>query len=155
MTYGQLKAKIRITNPADTRILNLTVTDTDPVRAKAIVDKVADASSDYIGDIMEMIPPKIIEEGVVPPLPASPSIQKNAVLGGLAFAVFACGLITLRVILNDTVRSEEDVEKYLGISVLASIPDDNGMAKEQLRRRSQRKHERRMRKSDKSGKGAS
>ena len=30
MTYGQLKARIRISNPADTRILNMTVSDTDP-----------------------------------------------------------------------------------------------------------------------------
>ena len=41
----------------------MSVSDTDPVRAKAIVDEIAKASSDYIGDIMEMIPPKIIEEG--------------------------------------------------------------------------------------------
>ena len=74
MTYGQLKARIRISNPADTRILNMTVSDTDPVRAKAIADEVANASSDYIGDIMEMVPPKIIEQGVVPAAPASPSI---------------------------------------------------------------------------------
>ena len=58
MTYGQLKARIRISNPADTRILNMTVSDTDPVRAKAIADEVANASSDYIGDIMEMVPPQ-------------------------------------------------------------------------------------------------
>ena len=75
MTYGQLKARIRISNPADTRILNMTVSDTDPVRAKAIADEVANASSDYIGDIMEMVPPKIIEQGVVPASPASPSIK--------------------------------------------------------------------------------
>ena len=120
MTYGQLKARIRISNPADTRILNMTVSDTDPVRAKAIADEVANASSDYIGDIMEMVPPKIIEQGVVPASPASPSIKKNAALGGLACVAAACGVITLKVIMNDTIRSEEDVGKYLGMSVLAS-----------------------------------
>ena len=153
MTYGQLKARIRISNPADTRILNMTVSDTDPVRAKAIVDEVANASSDYIGDIMEMVPPKIIEQGVVPENPASPSIRKNAVLGGLAFVIAACAVIALKVIMNDTVRSEEDVDKYLGISVLASIPDDDGMNKEQHQKRSKRKQERKKRKTEKSGKG--
>ena len=78
---------IRISNPADTRILNMSVSDTDPVRAKAIVDAVAKASSDYIGDIMEMIPPKIIENGVVPDNPTSPNIKKNAALGGLALSL--------------------------------------------------------------------
>ena len=120
----------------------MTVSDTDPVRAKAIADEVANASSDYIGDIMEMVPPKIIEQGVVPAAPASPSIKKNAALGGLACIAAACGVITLKVIMNDTIRSEEDVGKYLGMSVLASVPDDDGMAKEQQRNRSKRKLER-------------
>ena len=76
LSYNQLKRMIRISNPADTRILNMSVSDTDPVRAKAIVDAVAKASSDYIGDIMEMIPPKIIENGVVPDNPTSPNIKQ-------------------------------------------------------------------------------
>ena len=127
LTYDQLKEKITITNPTDTRILNMTVSDEDPVRARAIVDEVATASSDYIGDIMEMIPPKIIEGGVVPDKPASPNVTRNAALGGMALAVISCAIITLQVIMNDTIRSEDDVSKYLGISVLAAIPD-NGEA---------------------------
>ena len=141
MTYGQLKARIRISNPADTRILNMTVSDT------------AVTSSDYIGDIMEMVPPKIIEQGVVPASPASPSIKKNAALGGLACVAAACGVITLKVIMNDTIRSEEDVGKYLGMSVLASVPDDDGMAKEQQRNRSKRKLDRKRRRTEKNRKG--
>ena len=45
MSYGQLKGKISISNPADTRILSLTVSDSDPVRAKAVADEVAKVSS--------------------------------------------------------------------------------------------------------------
>lgn len=131
LTYDQLKEKITITNPTDTRILNMTVSDEDPVRARAIVDEVARASSDYIGDIMEMIPPKIIEGGVVPDKPASPNVTRNAALGGMALAVISCAIITLQVIMNDTIRSEDDVSKYLGISVLAAIPDNGEAEKEQ------------------------
>lgn len=131
LTYDQLKEKITITNPTDTRILNMTVSDEDPVRARAIVDEVARASSDYIGDIMEMIPPKIIEGGVVPDKPASPNVTRNAALGGMALTVISCAIITLQVIMNDTIRSEDDVSKYLGISVLAAIPDNGEAEKEQ------------------------
>ena len=49
--------------------------------AKAIVDRTASVSSGYIGDIMEMIPPKIIEEGQVPTQKSSPSNTRNAALG--------------------------------------------------------------------------
>ena len=55
--------------------------------------------------------------------------------------------------MNDTIRSEEDVGKYLGMSVLASVPDDDGMAKEQQRNRSKRKQERKKRKTEKNRRG--
>ena len=122
MSYEQLLAKVSIGNPTDTRILTVTVTDPDPYRAKAIVDCVAETASDYIGEIMEMIPPKIIENGTVATRKTSPSNGKNAVLGALAGMVLVCGVIVIQVIMNDTVRTEEDVERYLGLSVLASVP---------------------------------
>lgn len=122
MSYEQLLAKISIGNPTDTRILTVTVTDPDPYRAKAIVDCVAETASDYIGEIMEMIPPKIIENGTVPTMKTSPSNGKNAVLGALAGMILVCGVIVIQVIMNDTVRTEEDVERYLGLTVLASVP---------------------------------
>ena len=146
LSYNQLKSMIRVSNPADTRILNMSVSDTDPVRAKAIVDAVAKASSDYIGDIMEMIPPKIIENGVVPDNPTSPNIKKNAALGGLALSAAVCGFITLQVIMNDTIRSEEDVSRYLGISVLAVIPENNREEKEKPEKGSEGKRSRKKRK---------
>ena len=126
LTYKDLKEKVTIDNPQDTRILSMSVEDPDPNMAKMIADKIATVSSDYIGDIMEMVPPKLIEEGEVPVLKSSPSNAKNALIGGLLGAVLICGLITVQVVMNDTIRTEEDVTKYLGLSVLASVPEREG-----------------------------
>ena len=123
MTTDELGEMITIDNPKDTRILSITVEDNEPMRAKAIVDEVTKSASNYIGDIMEMVPPKVIEDGVVAVKPSSPSVKKNAAVGGLGLAVLVCGLICLKTVLDDTIKSEEDIEKYLGLSVLAVIPD--------------------------------
>jgi len=123
MTTEELSSMISIDNPKDTRILSITVSDVDPMRAQAIVNEITKDSSSYIADIMEMVPPKTIEEGVAAIKPSSPSVKKNAMLGGLGLAFVACGLICLKVIMDDTIKSEEDIEKYLGMSVLAVIPD--------------------------------
>ncbi len=125
-TYKDLKKKITIDNPADTRILSISVMDPDPQMAKAIADKIAGTASDYVGDIMEMVPPKLIEDGEVPLLKTSPSNTKNALIGGLVGALVVCGAVTARVVLNDTVRTEEDVTRYLGLTVLASVPQRKG-----------------------------
>ncbi len=130
MEYKDLLKKITIENPSDTRILSITAQDPDPYRAKALVDCVAQEASEYIGEIMEMIPPKMIEDGVVPTQKTSPSNSKNAVLGALVGMVIVCGITVLEVLMNDTVQTEEDVERYLGLTVLASVPLREGEAAE-------------------------
>lgn len=126
MGYRELRSKISIDNPADTRILSITVEDIEPNRAKLLVDEVAKASSEYIGDIMEMIPPKIIESGEIPSAPFSPNTRKYVMMGVLFGMVLVCGIVTIQVILNDTIQTEEDVERYLDISVLAVVPVKGG-----------------------------
>ena len=130
MTYKELRNIITIDNPSESRILTITITDPDPRLAKQIVDQVANTSSNYIGDIMEMVPPKMIEDGETPVIPISPNSKRNAVLGAAAAMAVVCGFITLGVVLNDTIQTEEDVEKYLGLTVLASVPAREGEAKE-------------------------
>lgn len=126
LTYKELLEKVSIANPQDTRILSITAEDPDPAMAKLIVDKIAAVSSDYIGDIMEMIPPKLIEEGEVPTLQSSPNNLKNTLMGSFAGGVLICAIIIVGVLVNDTIRTEEDVAKYLALSVLASVPEREG-----------------------------
>lgn len=123
ITAEDLRETITIENPADSRILNISVVNTDPETAKKIVDEIADVASAFIGDKMEVIPPKIIEVGKVPTVRSAPSMKKNAVLGLLFGAFVAAAAITVLTIMDDTLKTEEDIAKYLGISVLASVPD--------------------------------
>lgn len=144
--YGALRSHISVVNPADTRILEITVTDPDPEMAKTIVNELADVSSAYIGRQMEVVPPKVIEEGVVPSAPTSPNVMKNTMLGALAGLVIAAGIIVVRTIINDTIRSEDDVEKYLGIPVLASIPDRKDYISGRISKQTKKKKRRKRRK---------
>ena len=130
LTYEQMVDKIKINNPTDTRILSITAEDPDPLTAKNIADAVAKTSSNYIGDIMEMVPPKIIEEGVVAEKKSSPSNSKNALLGAALGIFLVCGLTVVEELLNDSIQSEEDVEKYLGLTVLAAVPLREGEEEE-------------------------
>ena len=77
MTYKELMECITIENPSDTRILSITAIDKDPKMAKKIADTLAKTSADFIGDKMEVTPPKVIEEGEVPTIQTSPSTKKN------------------------------------------------------------------------------
>ncbi len=123
MTYNQLKQTISINNPNATRILVIKVENQDPQLALDIVRTVANEASAYIGDIMEVVPPKIIDEGVVPKKPTSPSTLKNTAIGIFLGLFLSCGIVVLQVLLDDTLKSEEDIEKHLGMSTLSVVPD--------------------------------
>ena len=153
LTYEELKAKITINNPKDTRILSISATDPDPQMAKAIADSIANTSSEYIGDIMEMIPPKLIEAGVVPEEKTSPSNVKNAVIGAAIGFLGVCGIIIMEVLLNDTIRTEDDVEHYLKLSVLAIVPERKGEEKEDKEALTKNRDPKTTGKSRKRGKG--
>ena len=133
MSYKQLRSKISISDSSE-RILTLTVTDPDPRLAMQITNQLAATASDYIGEIMEMVPPKIIEDGEANFVPVSPNNKKNALMGAMAGMVLVCGVITVRFLMDDTVKTEEDVEKYMGLSVLAAVPE-RGKSKENRKRR--------------------
>lgn len=127
INYNQLRSKLKIENPADTRIVVLTVTDQDPENAKEIVNQIAYSSSKYIGDLMEVVPPKIIELGIVPKGKSGPNTKKNGAVGAIFGVMAMCAILIGIDMLDDSIKSEEDVEKYLGLVVLASLPDYRGI----------------------------
>lgn len=121
-TYTELADDIQVSSPTSTRVLNITVKNTDPYKAKEIVDKVASISSESICDIMQIEQVNVIEEGNVPTKPSSPNCTRNAAIALVLGIIVATVIVVLRFMLNDTIHTSEDIEKYLGLSTLAFIP---------------------------------
>ncbi len=143
MGYGSLKGAITLNNPSNTRILEITVQNSDPELARDMVNELAHTASDYIGDKMEVIPPKVIEEGEVSTSQISPNIKKNIMLGALAGAVLAAGVVVLMSVLDDSIRSEDDIENFLGMPTLASVPDRKDYISGKTKKKTKKKRRRR------------
>ena len=92
---------------------------------------------------MEVVPPKIIEEAEVPAAQTSPSMSRNVMLGALAGLALAAGVVILMTVMNDSIRSEDDIERYLNIPTLASIPDRKDYISGKTKKKSKRKRKRR------------
>ena len=67
-----------------------------------------------------------VEEGNLPTKASSPSVKKNMAIGALLGLIVSMGLTVLIYVLDDTVKTPDDVEKYLGLNVLTSIPIQEG-----------------------------
>lgn len=120
--YESLRGKITISNPADSRILYITVTDPSPELAKEIADRTATIASTFISQKMDQDPPSIIQTGYTDGKPVSPRTLRTTAIGILVGLLAAAAFVTVQYILNDTVITPEDVQEKLGLNVLASLP---------------------------------
>ena len=126
VTPEELAGMITTETPTDTRIMSISVTDDDPKEAKQIADTLRKAVSVQITEIMNADSVNTVEEGNLPTSPSSPNVKKNMMLGALLGLVISMGFVVLISILDDTVKTPDDVEKYLGLNVLTSIPIQEG-----------------------------
>lgn len=123
-TYGELAGLIAFNNPSDSRILEITVTHPDPQVAKNIADEMADVAAAFIAEKMDQDPPSVIQYGYIENNPVSPSIVKNTAIGLLAGAFLAMAVVVITYLMNDTIMTPDDMERKVGIQVLASLPFD-------------------------------
>ena len=77
---------------------------------------------------MEQDPPKIIEYGEIPLRKTGPKNGRNAVMAALLFLAVAVAGITIEMLTNDTIKTEDDIENYFGVPVLAAIPEKDSAA---------------------------
>lgn len=129
MSYGAMTNIVTVSNPSNTRILEIEAEYPDAAMAKRIVDEFALVSVDRIAKIMDTEQPTIVEEGFASPYPSSPNVIKNAVIGGLIGAVLAAGIVIVLHLMDDTIKTSEDIDKYLGISTLGLIPVETAEVK--------------------------
>jgi len=121
-TRSKIQGMISVENKEDTRILVIKAKSADPEDACMVANAMLEATAERMSEITKKEPPTTVEMAEVSKAPVSPSLKKNAVLGFLLGAVLVCGILVVRFLLNDNIKTEEDVEKYLGASTLVSIP---------------------------------
>ena len=126
LSYEEIAKKVSVTTPTDTRILAITVTDTDPVTAMQMANAIREAAAVHIMNVMDIQAVNVSETANMPMKKASPSVLKNTLIGGMAGIFLMIIVILIRFLMDDTVKTPEDVEKYLHLSTLAVIPLNEG-----------------------------
>lgn len=132
VTADKLAKKVTATAPLDTSIIEITVTDTDPVRAA----DTANAASQSLTAVVQQIetpdtkdaisPVKLTraQEATVPSVPVSPNVPLNIALGALVGLALGVGIAVLRETLETRIRNERDVEQVTEVPILGGIVFD-------------------------------
>lgn len=135
LSYEQINSMVSVKVPSSTRIVEISVVTTDPALSQDIADSVREISSTSIAEVMGVDAVNVVEVANYPRAKDGPNVMKYVVYGGLLGGVLICGILVLLFLLNDTIRTQEDVERYLGLSTLGIIPLDETLTQEEKRRK--------------------
>ena len=121
-SYEQLLSQIAITIPQENKIVQLSVIDANPFKSMEIANTLRDVMDDYMENMMDVKLFDVVEKAMVGTPTTVDKAKRNAVLGAVIVACMVIGLIVMRYLIDDRIKTAEEIETKLGLSVLASIP---------------------------------
>ncbi len=121
-SYGQLQGMLSVSNPESTRILYITVRNTDPELAANLANAYIDAAKRFIMETMNTDEPNAFSIALVPTSASQISVTSYAFRGFLLGAALSIGLLVVIFLLDSRPKSTDDIMRYAGIPTLAVIP---------------------------------
>ena len=117
-----MQGMLSIANPSNTRILYITFKSPDPHEAMEIANEYAAVAISFISKTMSTEEPNIMSEALEPVYPTSPRKTFNLMLGFIVGLMISVGAIALRFVIDDKIKTADDIRKYSNLSVLAVVP---------------------------------
>lgn len=151
-TPGQLRQKISTSLEVDTVVLSVSVEDPSAERAQQLTQGVADVFTGYVRELetpegQNDAPVKatVVDRATVPSTPVSPRPVRNLGLGLLLGLLVGAGLAVLREILDNRIRSVQDISTVSGqeVPLLGNIFYDKNAVSQPLVRELPADHPRR------------
>ena len=122
MNSEALLGKMSVAAQPDTRIVTIKITDKDPYLACQLANEVRNVAAQHIQEVMNIEAVNVAEEANIPEHPVGPRTKRNGAMGALLGGVAAAAVVLMVYLMNDTIKTSEDVERYLGLSTLGTIP---------------------------------
>lgn len=133
MTPKAIAAEVTASAPLDTVLINVSVKDSDPARARDIANSLGRVFPGFVQDI-ETTPVSVTvaQKAELPTTPTSPRPKLNLALGLLVGLAVGVGGAVLRETLDTSVKGPEHAEELVGAPVLGAINYDADAAKKPL-----------------------
>ncbi len=121
--YSELKRMVSAASVNSTEIFEVVVTSPDPMEAEKLASAISYILPKRIASIIEGTSAQVVDTAIVPSSPSSPSYVQNVVIGFLLSVVVSVLFIIVRLIMDVTIRNEEDVAQICRHPVLSAVPD--------------------------------
>lgn len=122
LTPEELSGKIQVELAADTEVMKITASDSNPTAAALIANGVAQALSGKVYKELSVKNIQVLDSAIPSAAPVSPKVLLNVILAGILGLIITVAIIFVREYLDDTIRHPEEIESYLKLQVLGLIP---------------------------------
>lgn len=120
-SYGKLAGMVSVSNPSSSHILYINIKSSDPQEAKQLADTYAEVIMDYISEKMELRRPRLLQVAQVPSSPISPNIKASVIRAFMAGGMLTAAVVVLLYLLDDKIRTDDDIEKATGLATLGTL----------------------------------
>lgn len=140
MTPSALNGMVSVSSPTGTRIVELTVTDTNPERARDIAESLYRYSKEAIISSLDANAVNMFESPMVNLSPVSPNLRNNCIIGAFFGMALYVAVLVISFMANTKIVTPEDVEEKLKVTLLATIPYNELSDESKKSKANRRKH---------------
>ena len=138
-SYSALRSMISVKNDDSTRMIDITASTPDAQFSADLANEYANVVRYYIADNMRTDLPSIMSYALVPTNPYNINTISTVIKFALAGVALSAAFVFLRMILDDKIKTAEDVMRYSGMINLAVVPVEETLRKQHIETKKRRK----------------
>lgn len=123
---SKLLSNVDVRTVKDSRIFKISYEDSNPTLARDVVNELSNEIQELAADIIEVKNVMVVDEANMPNSPVKPNKKMNVAVAGLLGIVLGVGLILVLEFVDHTFKKPDEVERYLSLNVVGTIPKFKG-----------------------------
>ena len=124
MSASSLQKKVEAKQIDSTQFLKISVTNANPELAKNIANELANVFTQQIKEIYNLQNISIVDEAEVEQNPCNVNHMKDIIMFSFAGLFLAMVSVVAIFMFDDTIKSEEDIEKNVKLKAIGTLPVD-------------------------------
>ena len=121
-SYSELKSNVSVSSVTNTEIIRVSVSNKDPEKAREIANEIGNVFSKEIQSIYKLNNVSIVDKAIIATAPYNINYVKDNVIYMAIGLVLSCGLVFIKFYFDTTIKTSEEIENKLGLTVIGIVP---------------------------------
>ena len=123
--YENLTDNVTVSPVKDTQIISISVQDTNPKKARDIANEIPKVFEKEVKRITKANDIQVIDKAILPENPIKPNKIMNVAIAAVLGMMIGLFVVFLIEYLDNKIKTAQDIEKHLGLSVIGVIPNED------------------------------